>query len=103
MNDFDSDIVKIKQARRSILDNLNRIYDTPLQVRFLLHILLAVDCAYTMSLLRKDLAYLKQKGYVEFVDDKIGGFDKYHKKFVGLTAEGKEIADRTAKDAALEI
>jgi len=103
MNDYDSDVVKIKQARRSILDNLNRIYDTPIQVRFLLRILLAVDSTYTMSLLQKDLAYLKQKGYVEYIDDAIGGFAEYHKKFVGLTANGKEIADRTALDDALEI
>lgn len=103
MNDFDSDVIKIKQARRAILDNLNRIYDTPIQVQFLLRVLLAIDPSYTMSLLQKDLAYLRQKEYIEFVDERIGGAAHYYKKFVGLTAEGKEIADRTAKDAALEI
>jgi hypothetical protein len=41
---------------------------------------------------------------VEYIDERIGEFNNhFHRKFVGLTARGKEIADRTAKDDALEI
>jgi hypothetical protein len=61
------------------------------------------DEDYDFSLFRKDLTYLKQKGYVEYIDDRLGGAESYRNKCVGLTAEGKEIADRTQTDKALEI
>lgn len=103
MDNQPPDAVRMKQTRLTILSYLNRLYPTPLQVCTLFRVLLAFDETYSLSLLTKDVTYLKQKGYVEFVDDKIGGFEHYNKKFVGLTAEGKEIADRTATDEALEI
>jgi len=61
------------------------------------------DEHYDMELLKKDLTYLKQKAYIYYVDERIGGADSFEKKFVSLTAEGKEIGDRTATDPALEI
>jgi len=61
------------------------------------------DEYYDFSLLQKDVTYLKQKGYVEFVDDRLGGADRFADKCIGLTAEGKEIADRTQINGALEI
>lgn len=94
---------KIKQMRILILANLNRLYPTPLQVRTLFKVLVGFDENYDRSLLAKDLNYLKQKGYIEFIDDQIGGSPSFEMKFAGLTAEGKEIADRTQTDPALEI
>jgi len=94
---------KIKQMRLFILSNLNRLYPTPLQVRTLYRVMCGFDENYDLSLLQKDITYLKQKGYVEYIDDKIGGAKSFHEKCVGLTAEGKEIADRTQTDNALEI
>jgi len=61
------------------------------------------DEHYDLSLLQKDVTYLKQKGYIMYVDDRLGGADKFEDKCIGLTAEGKEIADRTQTDNALEI
>ena len=97
------DAIKIIQTRRMILGNLNRLYDSPLQVRTLRNVMIGFDEHYDLSLLKKDLMYLKQKGYIEFVDEKIGGFASFIDKYVGLTAKGKEIAEQTANDPALEI
>jgi hypothetical protein len=94
---------KIKQMRTFILGNLNRVYPTPLQVRTLFKVITGFDEIYDMSLLAKDLTYLKQKDYIEYIDEQIGGAPNFEDKFVGLTAEGKEIADRTQIDPALEI
>jgi hypothetical protein len=103
MYNDDADPVRVKQARLMILSNLNRLYPTPLQIATLFRVMIAFDETYSMSLLQKDVTYLKQKEYVEYIDERIGGYNHFHRKFVGLTAEGKEIADRTAKDDALEI
>jgi len=95
--------VKIMQMRLLILSNLNRLYPTPLQVRTLYRVLCGFDENYSLSLLQKDVTYLKQKGYIEYIDEIFGGADSFEGKCVGLTAEGKEIADRTQTDKALEI
>ena len=95
---------KIKQMRLFILSNLNRLYPIPLQVRTLYRVMCGFDENYDLSLLQKDIAYLKQKGYLEYIDEKIGfGAQSFPEKCIGLTAEGKEIADRTQTDNALEI
>lgn len=99
----DPEAVKMMQMRFLILSNLNRLYPTPLQVRTLYRVLCGFDENYSISLLQKDVAYLKQKGYLEYIDEKIGGAGSFGKKCIGLTAEGKEIADRTQTDNALEI
>jgi hypothetical protein len=99
----DPEAIKIMQMRRLILSNLNRLYPTPLQIRSLRNVLCGFDEHYTLSLLAKDTAYLQQKDYIEFIDEQIGGSGSFEKKFVGLTAEGKEIADNIQTDFALEI
>lgn len=99
----EAEALKLKQVRAMILSNLNRMYPTPLQVRTLYRVMVAFDENYSMSLLEKDVTYLKQKRYIEYVDEKIGGMEGFGNKYIGLTAEGKEIADRTQTDSALEI
>ena len=95
---------KMIQVRKFILSNLNRVYPTPLQVRTLFNVMCAFDENYSLDLMKKDVAYLKQKEYLEYIDEKIGGFgNSFEDKFLGLTAEGKDIADRTQIDGALEI
>lgn len=99
----DIDAVKMKQARLLILENLNRLYPSPIQVCTLFRVMVAMDEHYSLSLMAKDVAYLRQKGYLEFIDEKLGGGTDFERKVLGLTAEGKEIADRTQTDKALEI
>ena len=98
----DPETVKIKQIRKIILQNLNMMYPSGLQNDSLYRTVLPVDLTYDIGLFKKDIIYLHEKGYIEFVDDAIGGVD-FEKKVARLTAEGKEIAERTMSDPALEI
>ena len=95
--------VVIIQTRRNILRNLDLVYPTGLTVRFLYRTVCAVNEMYDMSLLAKDIAYLKEKGYVKYIDDVMGGMDKFEDKTVKLTARGLEIAQDVIDDEALEV
>jgi len=95
--------VKIKQIRKMILGNLNILYPTAMRLDSLFRTLIGIDPTYDDSLFAKDITYLQEKGYLEFVDDKIGGAGEFKKKVTKLTPEGKEIAERTQTDPALEI
>jgi len=99
----DPDVLKIKISRKRILSFLNTLYPTPLQLQTIYDSSMYIDPAYDFALFAKDIAYLKAKGYIEFIDEKIGGVPEFGKKVAGLTARGKEIAERTQSDAALEI
>ena len=99
----DAEVLKIKISRKRIMTFLNIMYPTPVQLQTIYQSAMNLDPAYDFSLFRKDIAYLKAKGYIEFIDDKLGGADEFEKKVAGLTAESKEIAERTQRDAALEI
>jgi len=94
----------IKQARRIILESLNITYPHPLLVRNLFHTVITVNPVYVDDMLQKDLYYLKDKGYV-LINDRVGFSDilPFEKRLVRLTAPGKEIAERTMTDPALEI
>jgi len=99
----DPEAVKMMQMRLLLLSNLNRLYPTPLLIRSLYRVLCGFDENYSLSLLQKDVTYLKQKSYIEYIDERIGGATSFENKCIGLTAEGKEIADRTQINGALEI
>lgn len=98
-----ADPVKIKQARRQILRNLDLVYPSGLTMRSLYQTVCAIDPMYDFSLFGKDIEYLKAKHYVFFIDDAIGGQPKYEDKVGKLTAEGLEVAQRITADQALEI
>jgi len=97
------DAIKIKQQRRQLLTNLDLFYPTPVRLDSLYRTVCHIDPNYEMALFKKDVNYLQDKGYIEFVDDLLGGADTFEKKVIKLTAEGKEIAERTQTDPALEI
>jgi hypothetical protein len=94
--------VRIKEQRKRVLTNLNLFYPSPVQIATLWRTL-CDDPAYEYALYRKDIIYFQQKGWIEYVDDKIGGADTFDRKVVLLTAKGKEIAEQTMTDEALEI
>jgi len=98
-----ADPVKIKQARRQILRNLDLVYPSGLTMRSLYQTVCAIDVMYDFGLFGKDVEYLKAKGYVFFIDDAIGGRDSFEEKVGKLTAEGLEVAQRITSDQALEI
>jgi hypothetical protein len=95
------DIFKIKEARRRLLFGLNVLYESPITLRSLYNSFCSIN--YDKGLFAKDITYFYDKGWIEFIDDKIGGADKFMDKVIKLTAEGKEIAEGTQTDPALEI
>jgi len=97
-----TDIVKIKQARGRLLTNLNLFYPTPVVLESLYRTVCG-DPTYNKALFEKDITYFYQKKYIEFIDEKLGGSDDFYKKVVTLTGLGKEIAEGTRTDDALEI
>jgi hypothetical protein len=98
-----TDAFKIIQSRKRLLTNLNILYPSAISTGELYRTVCHLDPTYDFSLFQKDIAYFKDKGWIEFIDDRLGGFDDYRKKVIKLTAEGKEIAEGTEIDEALEI
>jgi len=98
-----TDAIRIIQSRKRLLINLNILYPSPVTVGDLYRTVCHLDPTYDFSLFEKDIIYFKDKGWLEFIDDKLGGFDEFRKKVIKLTAEGKEIAEGTSIDDALEI
>lgn len=98
-----TDAIKIIQARKRLLTNLNILYPSPISVESLFRTVCHFDPTYDFSLYEKDIIYFKDKGWLEFIDDKIGGYEEFRKKIIKLTAEGKEIAEGTNIDEALEL
>jgi len=94
--------IKIKQQRGLVIFNLGHFYPTPVRLDTLYRTV-CMDETYDKELFRRDIHYLKQKGYIAFVDDKIGGLDSFDARVVILTETGKEIAEGTMTDPALEI
>jgi len=96
--------VKIKIARNNILLYLNMSYPGGLRAQYIYENLMMMDESYQWVLLQKDIAYLRDKGYIERVDDKLGGQTlELQKQTYKLTPEGKEIAEKTGFDRALEL
>jgi len=95
--------VRIKHIRQSILCNLDLVYPSGLRTRSLYQTVCAIDEMYDFNLFGKDIAYLKDKGYISYIDDAFGGMTNFADRTVKLTATGKEIAERTQTDTALEI
>ena len=93
----------IKQARQLILRHLDIVYPSGLMMKYLYQTVCTVNRSYDYSLMAKDVMYLEGKGYVEFIT--IGGkqpnIDEH--TVVKLTVKGKEIAEGTMDDPALEI
>jgi len=94
--------IKIKQQRGMVVFNLGHFYPTPVRLDTLYRTLCG-DPTYDKQLFLKDIFYLKQKNYIAFIDDKIGGMVSFDEKVVILTDRGKEIAEGTMTDPALEI
>lgn len=97
----------IKQARNLMLRSLDKTYPNGLNVKYLFQVLCTVDECYDFDLLRKDIAYLREKGYLTLVsisgkatlaDVKPGSLT-----VVKLTASGLEISQDLKDDPALEI
>jgi len=91
-----------QQARSLILDSLNMTYPAPMRTDSLNRVILGIDPTYELDLLKKDVYYLIDKGWLIFTGSELTG-DSFKCQFVKLTAEGKDIADRMITDSSLEL
>jgi len=92
----------IKQVRRAILEALNMTYPSGMFLDSLFRVILGVDPTYDKILFVKDVTYLVEKKYIEFAASPISQ-QIFSKRIARLTPNGKEIADQTMTDKALEI
>ena len=92
----------IKKQRLRLLANLSLFYPDPVQLGSLWRTVCG-DPLYTKLLFQKDVYYLHEKQHIKFIDDAIGGMEEFFDKVCILTSTGKEIAEGTMTDPALEI
>jgi len=100
---MDKEVAKIKLVRRRILSLLNLIDPAPLLLGTIYDNITYIYPAYDFSLFEKDIMYFRRKGWLDFVNEKIVGESEFRQKAVLLTGSGKEIAERTQTDLALEL
>ncbi|HAL45479.1 MAG: hypothetical protein A2Y12_08715 [Planctomycetes bacterium GWF2_42_9] len=98
-----TDALKIKAKRQILLMLLNIVYPSPITIRQFYNSAIDGDPTYDETIFEKDVTYFFDKGWIEFIDNKIGGFKSFKDKVIKLSAKGKEIAEGTDVDKALEI
>lgn len=97
---------QIKQVRHEVLMALKMLYPAALQGDQVLRTLLAVFPQLEWDVLRKDLAYLCEKGCIQRIvaeNEPDPRVTSWKKRWFRLTARGVEIADHCIEDKALEI
>jgi hypothetical protein len=97
------DAIKIITIRKNILNKLDMVYPSGLSLKDIMQMNSIIDPFYDWDLFKKDIAYLKEKGYITFIDNDPNLMQLTEQKIVKLTATGKEIAEGTMIDEALEI
>ena len=92
--------MQIKKCRRDLLSALGTMYAiNPLDFHSLCMALAHLELPDDL-VVKQDLMYLIEKGYVRWTNE--NKFMPWKERIYQLTARGKEIVDRIAKDAALE-
>lgn len=96
---------RIKEIRGEVLVAMKMLYPAAIQAEHLLRGLLAIFPQLEWDYLRKDLAYLAEKGYVARVmrEDEAAELTPWRRRYFRLTAAGVEVADRCVQDPALEV
>lgn len=96
---------QIKRVRGEVMMALKMLYPAALQGDQLLRTLLTLFPQLEWDLLRKDLAYLLEKGYVQRIiaeNETDARLTPWRKRWFRLTSAGVEIADHCVEDKALE-
>ena len=102
----DPTVRQIKRVRNEILVALKMLYPAALQGDQILRTLLAIFPQLEWDQLKKDLAYLSEKGYVQRIiaeTEADARSTAYRKRWFRLTSAWVEIADHCVEDEALEI
>jgi hypothetical protein len=97
---------QIKRVRNEVLVALKMLYPAALQGDQLLRTLLAVFPQLEWDQLKRDLAYLDEKGYVQRIvaeTERDQRLTPWRKRWFRLTSSGVEVADHCVEDKALEI
>lgn len=97
---------QIKRVRNEILVALKMLYPAALQGDQVLRTLLAVYPQVEWDQLKKDLAYLAEKGYIQRIiaeTEHDARITPWRKRWFRLTSSGVEVADHCVEDKALEI
>lgn len=97
----------IKQARNLMLRSLDKVYPSGLNAKSLYLVMCTVDEGYGFDLMKKDIAWLLEKGYLTLVN--FGGkaaladIHEGSMTVIKLTAKGLDIAQNLTEDPALEL
>lgn len=97
---------QIKRVRNEILVALKMLYPAALQGDQILRTLLAIFPQLEWENLKKDIAYLSEKGYVQRIvaeDENDARMTAWRKRWFRLTSNGVEVADHCVEDKALEV
>lgn len=97
---------QIKRVRNEILVSLKMIYPAALQGDQLLRTVVALFPQVEWDQLRKDLAYLSEKGYLQRIladTETDARMTPWRKRWFRLTSSGVEVADHCVEDKALEV
>ena len=97
---------QIKRVRREILVALKMLYPAALQADQLHRSLLAIFPMLEWDDVRKDLAYLTEKGYLARVHpdtERDARMTPWRKRWFRMTSSGVEVADHCVEDQALDV
>jgi len=97
---------QIKQVRSEVLVALKMLYPAALQGEQILRTLVALFPQLEWDQLRKDLAYLCEKGYLQRIiaeTESDARMTPWRKRWFRLTTSGVEVADHCVEDKALKI
>jgi hypothetical protein len=93
--------IRIKQIRGQIIKNLHRV--GVMRSESLYRTVVGIDFDYNKHYFRQDIEYLKERGYVRFIDDAIGGSDDFDERYIKLTADGSDLACQINVDERIDI
>lgn len=97
---------QIKRVRNEVLVALKMLYPAALQADQILRSLLAVFPQLEWDQMKKDLAYLCEKGYIQRIiadSEADARTTSWRKRWFRLTSSGVEVADHCVEDKALEV
>lgn len=94
---------QIRTIRRIIMQRLNQSFPSRMLVSTLFKHAIYIEPTYEKRNYVKDLYYLEKKGYLEFPENILNKGAELMDRLIVLTATGKEIAEQTMVDDAMEI
>jgi hypothetical protein len=98
-----SQSIAIRTVRRILMQLLNHSYPAKQYVHTLFNNAIYIEPTYEKAMFVKDLFYLQDKGYLKVIENVMEKGSELMDRYIVLTAAGKEIAEQTMIDPAMEI